>query len=454
MTNGSGSGSGRGVRRRAVLGGAAVAGVGAVLASGTTAAVADSARRRNPVDQAAVDAVLAQLDGGLVALRRDLHAHPEITGHEEYTSGVVAKRLRAAGLEVTTGVGTIVVGGKEQPAHGVVAVLRGARPGRTVAYRADMDAVPGEGIMPPVAPPNPPRPAAHACGHDIHTTVGVGVAEVLARLRQRLSGTVVFLFQPGEEGLAGARALIEAGVLEKYGVEEIHALHTGPYPVGQFAVTPESGLPGQDWVNIAVGGPDAAASAAKLVADIKALATVAMPQTPADLETMVRDVQTPDGPLARFLVTGARVAKLPDAEGRPVVEAKFRCWPEARDGEVREEFRRLAQAYPGSVVSYPQEPFPALVCPAEETDALARHLRCELGAGSVTVNHAAFPFNGEDYALFLERVPGTYTFLGVRTPGAGIETSYPHYETFAPDERAIGVGVRAMAGWLAARARY
>ncbi|MFD4905479.1 M20 metallopeptidase family protein [Kitasatospora purpeofusca] len=440
--------AGFGPSRRAVLGG--VAGAGAVVMVSGAGASAESVGRRSPVDQAAVDAAAARLDGELVALRRALHANPQTTGQETYAAGEVARRLRAAGLEVTTGVsGSTLPDGTAVPGTGVVAVLRGARPGRTVAYRADMDAVPGDGIM----PPKKGRPAAHACGHDIHTAVGVGVALTLARLRRRLSGTVVFFFQPGEEGLVGARAMIAQGWLERTGVEEIHALHTGPYPVGGFAVTPGSGLPGQDWVNIALGGPDAASAAARLVGEITALGTVPLPQDPAALETMVRDVRTPDGPLARFLVTGARVAPAPDAEGRPVVEAKFRCWPPERDAEVREEIRRLAQAYPGAVVGYPRDPFPALLCPADAANALARRLRCEFGAGAVTVNRTAFPFNGEDYALFLERVPGTYTFLGVRTPGAGIETSYPHYETFEPDERAIGFGVRAMAGWLADRAR-
>ncbi|MFD0276571.1 M20 family metallopeptidase [Kitasatospora sp. NPDC127111] len=438
--------------RRTLLGGTAAAGVGAVLASGTPAA-ADPGRRRNPIDQAAVDAVAARLDDSLIALRRDLHQHPETTGLEERTAAAVADRLRAAGLEVTTGVGDIVVG--EETKHtGVIAVLRGARPGRTVAYRADMDAVPGNGII--AKDPKVPAATAHVCGHDLHTTVGVGVAQVLAQLRSRLSGTVVFLFQPGEEGLAGAQALIDTGVLEDGGVEEIHALHCGPYPVGQFAVTPGSGLPGQDWAAVTLTGPDAVAAAGRLKAEIAGLATVApMPalaSSDAYLEHMVADVQTPDGPLARFVVVRARAGDKPDAEGRVTVDVTFRCWPEERNVEIREEIRRLAQPY-GGAVTFPKPPFPALVCPEDDANALARHLRCELGPGSVTVNHAAFPFNGEDYALFLERVPGTYSFLGVRTPGAAIMTSYPHCETFVPDERAIGVGVRAMAGWLAARTR-
>ncbi|MFJ8717948.1 M20 family metallopeptidase [Streptomyces violaceus] len=381
--------------------------------------------------QGPVDAEVARLEDGLIRLRRDIHRHPELPGEERRTAGVVARELRAAGLAVTTGVG----------GHGVVGVLRGARPGRTVAYRADMDAVPPKDIV------GGGRDVAHLCGHDIHTTVALGVAKVLARLRQHLRGTVVFLFQPAEESLSGARALIEAGVLERTGVEEIHALHCGPFPVGRFAVTPGYGMPGQDKAEVTLQGPDAPDAARRLAAEIGALATVTPPQTPADIERMVTDAQTPDGPLARFVAVRASAQEAK-------VSVSYRCWPQERYTEVRESIHRLAEPYPGTEVRFPTEPFPALLCPEPDARALAHHLRRRLGRDSVTTLHAAFPpFSGEDYALYLDRVPGTYTFLGVRTPGTPITTSYPHFPDFAPDERAIGIGVRAMAGWLAERAR-
>ncbi|MFF8815273.1 M20 metallopeptidase family protein [Streptomyces pactum] len=379
--------------------------------------------------QSAVDAEVTGLERGLIELRRDIHRHPEMPGQEWRTAGVVARELRAAGLAVTTGVG----------GHGVVGILRGARPGRTVAYRADMDAVPPKDIV-----GGGPAPA-HACGHDIHTTVALGAAQVLARLRRRLSGTVVFLFQPAEETLSGARAVIDAGVLGRTGVEEIHALHCGPFPVGEFAVTPGYGMPGQDKAEVTLSGPDAHDAARRLAAEIGALATVSLPQTPADIERIVADAQMPNGPLARFVAVraGAQEAR---------VNVSYRCWPQERYTEVREDIRRLATSYAGAEVHFPTGPFPAMVCPEHDARMLARHLRRTLGRDAVTVLHAAFPpFSGEDFALYLDRVPGTYTFLGVRAPGAPITTAYPHYPDFAPDERAIGIGVRAMTGWIAQR---
>ncbi|MDJ1131854.1 M20/M25/M40 family metallo-hydrolase [Streptomyces iconiensis] len=387
-----------------------------------------------------MDTQTAHLERALIALRRDLHRHPEAPGQERRTARAVARELRKAGLAVTTGIG----------GHGVVGVLRGAHPGRTVAYRADMDAVPGRDIVGGGAAP------AHVCGHDIHTTVAIGIALVLARLRQHLSGTVVFLFQPAEEALTGARAMLERRVLDRTRfharVEEIHALHCGPFPLGQFAVTPGYGLPGQDRPEVALSGTDAPEAARRLAADIGALATVTPPQQPADLERMVADVQTPNGPLARFVAARARVQEAADGvDGAAKVEVASRCWPEERYVEVREDIRRLAKSYAGARVSFPREPFPAMVCPEQDARRLARHLRHTLGRDATTRLHAAFPFNGDDFALYLDRVPGTYTFLGVRTPEAPITTSYPHYPDFTPDERAIGLGVRAMAGWLATR---
>ena len=389
----------------------------------------------HPIDQAAVDAVAHRIDGELRALRRDINRHPELAGHERRTAAAVARQLAAAGLTVTTGVG----------GHGVVGVLEGRRPGRTVAYRADMDAVSAGEQFPEGSE------TAHVCGHDIHTTVGVGAARVLAKLRDRLRGTVVFFFQPAEEALEGARAMLAEGVLERYGPREIHAMHCGPMPAGTFAVTPNSGLPGLDRGTVTLTGPDAAERARHLAAELAGLSTVSLPETPDDLERLVADILTPDGPLARFVWMNAWAGE-PRADGSVEVGVFYRCWPEERHAEVRREVTRLSGAYGDAVVAFPDDPFPALVCPEADARELERHLRRSMGDDAVAVAYAAAPFNGEDFALFIDRVPGTYTYLGVRRPGESVESSMPHQAVFDPDERAVGFGVRAMAGWLAARA--
>ncbi|MFB9658330.1 M20 family metallopeptidase [Glycomyces mayteni] len=400
--------------RRALLGSAAVA------AAVGLPSPAGAAPRPD-----AIDAEVDRLEGDLVAFRRDLHAHPEGPGDESRTAARVAAALRDAGLSVTASVG----------GHGVVGVLRGRHRGRTVAYRADMDAVPAEDQIGGGTAP------LHLCGHDIHTTVGVGAAQVLSRLRHRLHGAVVFVFQPAEETLEGARAMIDAGVLAAHRPEEVHALHCGPMPVGMLGINPGSGLPGQDRGTVTLTGADAAGRAARLAADIAALATVAVPQDSADLERLIADLQVEDGPLAEFVYTRAQAE-----DG--TVSFSSRCWPEDRYTEVRAGVDALAQAY-GARAAFPADPFPAMVLPAPEAYGLKRFL--DRRDVETAVVHAAIPFSGEDFALFLDEIPGTYTYLGVRSPGADIATSYPHFPTFDPDEASIAHGVRAMSAWLAER---
>ncbi|AGL20100.1 amidohydrolase [Actinoplanes sp. N902-109] len=361
---------------------------------------------------------------GLLELRRDLHRHPEPPGQEARTAAVVARRLRLAGLDVTTGVG----------GHGVVGLLTGGRPGRRVAYRADLDAVPPDDQI------NGGPAPAHVCGHDLHTTIGVGVAEQLARRRDRLAGTVAFLFQPAEEALSGAAAMIDAGVLELARPAEIHALHCFAYPVGQFHTMAGFGLPGQDRGSVTLTGADAPVRAQRLADAIGASTTVTQPATSADFERFLRELTDPATPLARFVFLRAA------ADG-PVVRVAIRCWPASRHAEIRAEIGRLAQEHGPATVSFPGEPTPAMVCPEREGRQIQRCLRAQ-------PLHAAIPFSGEDFALFLDRLPGTYTLLGVRAPGADVLTAYPHFGTFRPDERAIDHGVRAMTGWLSARTAY
>jgi metal-dependent amidase/aminoacylase/carboxypeptidase family protein len=389
---------------------------------------------RGNMDQEAIDATTASLDDSLIALRRDLHAHPEHPGDEARTAAIVAELLTEAGLKVTTGVG----------GHGVVGILSGDQPGRTVAYRTDMDAVP----CADTASGGP----AHLCGHDITTAVGVGIAQTLARLRHGLAGTIAFVFQPAEETLTGAQAMLDDGLLALTAYEEIHALHCGPLPVGTFATTPGTGLPGQDRGVVTVTGPDARDRADRLADALRSLSTVAPFETAEDLEAFVDGSGNPDGPLARFLYV---VAWAEDSESDELAEVQIlsRCWPEEQYTEVRASIELLVDDFGAAQVRFPADPFPALVCPEDDAAMLYDHLERVSGPGAVTATRVASPFGGEDFGLFLNAVPGTYTYLGVRAPGADITTSFPHFPTFDPDERAIGVGVRTMSGWLVERAR-
>src|SRR5258705_5753504 len=172
---------------------------------------------------------------GMVALRRDFHRHPELSFQEQRTAQIIAERLQAAGLEVRAVAGT-----------GVVGVLRGDLPGKTVAWRADTDALPlTEVLEAPFASGTPG--VMHACGHDGHTAIAITMAEILAARRRELPGTAVFLFQPAEEVLGGARPMIAAGGLDDPRVGEGYGPHPPTLnPVGNVQVRPRPALASPD----------------------------------------------------------------------------------------------------------------------------------------------------------------------------------------------------------------
>jgi metal-dependent amidase/aminoacylase/carboxypeptidase family protein len=170
-----------------------------------------------------VERTLVRQRDAIVELRRDLHTHPELSGEEQRTAGLVAERMRALGLDIRGGVG----------GHGVIARLSGAYPGRTIGFRADMDAFASSAPDPYPFPSTTPG-VRHICGHDVHTAVAIATAEAMASVRSQLAGTVVFVFQPAEENARGARAMLDDGALAGASLDAIFAFHTAPLPLGSI----------------------------------------------------------------------------------------------------------------------------------------------------------------------------------------------------------------------------
>lgn len=185
---------------------------------------------------------IAALTPSLVAMRRDFHRHPELAFQEFRTAEKLAMHLRNLGLEVQTGIATT----------GVVARLKGAKPGKTVMVRADIDALPiHEATGAPYASENPG--VMHACGHDGHAAVAAHVATLLSEMKDQLEGNVVFVFQPAEEIVAGARPMIEAGVME--GVDRVVGLHLySLLPAGTVGVRPGPSMAAADAFTLTVHG--------------------------------------------------------------------------------------------------------------------------------------------------------------------------------------------------------
>jgi amidohydrolase len=385
---------------------------------------------------------VAGLESELVQLRRSIHRRPELSGAEAATAALVADSLRSAGLTVSTKIG----------GHGVIAVLNGIRPGGTVAYRADMDAVADDEARPgdfrsEVAG------AAHLCGHDLHTTIGIGVARTLARFRDRLPGRVIFYFQPAEETLCGAQAMLDHdGVLADL-PQEIYALHCGPFPVGTFGIMPGVGAAGHDNVDLELIGQHEITKADNLTGAIAQLATVNPPTSAAGYSKMLADLQTANGPYARFVFAGSRTAIDPDGRNAHV-HGWIKAWPENAYPIVRDQIRNAARGVYGTAVAdrlaFRDTRSPAMVCSPELSISAGHYFRETLGPESVITLRAMLPFNGEDFAAFLRHIPGAMFFLGVADP-AGDYNGQIHSPFFAADERAISIGTRTMSSWLTHR---
>ena len=185
----------------------------------------------------------------LTAIRQDLHAHPEIGFEEVRTSGIVAEKLKSWGIEVHTGIGKT----------GVVGILKGNKPGKTIGVRADMDALPiHEQTNLPYSSTNPG--VMHACGHDSHTTMLLGAARYLAETRD-FAGTAVFIFQPAEEGLGGARAMIADKLFERFPCDEIYGIHNMPNGKPNYiGIKPGVAMAGADFFDIVIKGKGAHAA--------------------------------------------------------------------------------------------------------------------------------------------------------------------------------------------------
>ena len=164
----------------------------------------------------------------LVSVRRDFHRYPEVSGNEKRTSAKIAEYLTRLGLEVKTGIG----------GYGVVGILKGGKPGKKIAWRADMDAMPSQ--APDVVDfKSKHKGVRHICGHDVHAAVALGIANVLVNHKQNLAGTVYFVFQPSEENIKGALAMLDDGLFDLIEPEEMYAMHVTPFPAGTIAAKPE-----------------------------------------------------------------------------------------------------------------------------------------------------------------------------------------------------------------------
>lgn len=375
---------------------------------------------------------LERIEDELIALRRDIHMHPELSGEEERTAAIVAKRLGALGFSVREGVG----------GYGVVAVVEGATPGPVVAYRADMDAMPSE--APDPVPFRSETPGVrHICGHDVHVAVGLGLAEALAEARDDLRGTVKLIFQPAEENAEGAMAMLNDGAFSDPTPQAIFAVHSAPLPVGTIGSTEGLFLPGLTTLDVTLRGDNLKTAAEAYAAVIASVTTVAPPTNEMTL-AQLPSINDPSGAVAAGVVKSEQAA--PDQPLR--LQAMMRA-------TNRSAFERAKVAIEAGVrdtvfdnvtvdLAFNEYVIPDVVNDATLVRAALDPMRAALGPDAIIELDWTSPYNSEDFAFFLQHAPGAMYWLGVSNPELGT-VGLPHSPDFVADEQAIVVGANAMA---------
>lgn len=369
-----------------------------------------------------IASTLAANEREMVSFRRDLHQHPELSGEESRTAGLLARQLTAMGLEVRTGVG----------GHGVVALLRGGHPGPVVAYRADMDAVASTATDPVDFPSLTPG-VRHICGHDLHTTIGLAIAKGLAAGKKDLAGSVLFIFQPAEEHALGADAMLADGVFLEQKPVAIYAVHTAPMEVGRLATGPGGIMAGHDRVLVTIAGPGnlrPIADSARAL--IEALATVPNDQRfrPAPPELVMVE-GFPDRPTGDGIQFGADLT---------LASEKVRSELRAR---LERELPRLGSTAVQVRVAYQVKSIAGVTNDSTLVRRGDAAIRKVLGDSTVTRVTTVLPAFSEDFGSFQTEVPGVMYFLGVSNAANGT-VGMPHAPNYVADEGAILVGARAM----------
>ena len=394
----------------------------------------------------------AQIEDKLIAWRRDIHDHPELGEQETRTAALVAAHLRNLGLEVKT----------EVARTGVVAILKGGKPGPVVALRADMDALP---VKEPEGLPFASKAKGkylgrevdvmHACGHDAHTAILMATAEVLTAMKDKLPGTVKFIFQPAEEGPSlypaftgkswGAKAMVKEGVLQDPKPDVVFGLHVNSgLPSGRIGYRAGAAMASADELRIKVTGRqghagypwravDPVTTAAQIVLGLQ---TIVSRRTDLMKSPTVVSVTTING--------GSRFNIVPDTVE---MTGTIRTYDAGIRAAVHRDIKQVAENIAASASAKADVEIIELYDPLVNNDRVTARMVPVLeraADGDVVLNERSGA--SEDVSFFLNEVPGLYFVLGIVPRDQDLAKAAPnHSPNFFVDEKALVVGVRALA---------
>jgi amidohydrolase len=393
-----------------------------------------------------IDEAAKKVESKVIDCRRDIHQHPELGNREFRTSKLVAERLRALAIEVKTPI-----------AHtGVIGLLRGGKRGRVVALRADMDALP---VVEQVDVPfkstirttynGQEVGVMHACGHDAHVAILLGVAEVLSGIRQDLAGTVVFLFQPAEEGApqgeeGGAALMVKEGALDNPKVDAVFGLHvTSRFPVGEIAYRPGAELAAVDSFRIKVHGKQTHGAYPWLGVDpivtasqiVLALQTIPSRQLDVSLAPAIVTVGAIHG--------GVRNNIIPD---EVEMIGTIRSLDVKMRDEIHKRIKRTAQDIAQSAGATAEVTIETGYPMTYNDPSLTERMVPTLRRLTKEVEIMNPTLGAEDFSFYQQKVPGLFFFLGTRPVNQTAEQAASnHSPLFYVDESGLELGVRALA---------
>jgi amidohydrolase len=370
----------------------------------------------------------------VIALRRDLHRHPELAFEETRTAATVARVLEDAGLEVRRGVAKT----------GLVGVSRGARPGRTMLIRADMDALPVQEA--------PGRPygstvagTMHACGHDGHTAMAAAAAQILARRREHLAGNVVFAFQPAEETTGGAALMIQEGALDDPRVDAAIGIHlANTLRVGQVAAQAGPITAATDGFALTITGQGGHAARPHLSVDPIAVSF----QVGSALQTLVTRERSPAQPAVLTIgsIHGGTAGNV--IAERVEMKGTLRTYDPALRTALRQRLEAMAAGIAAAMraqaaVEWDPGAYPPTVNDPAIVEVVRRAAERVVGAAGLVEHEASL--GGDDMAFFCAAVPGCYFRVGSANSERGLDAPH-HSPRFDFDEAALAIGVDILVG--------
>ena len=361
----------------------------------------------------------------IVSTRRDIHQHPELAFDEHRTSKLVAERLESFGIEIQTGVGKT----------GVVGTLKGKNDGKTIAFRADMDALPIQETS-DISYKSKNAGIMHACGHDGHTAMLLGTAEVLSKQADKLNGTLKFFFQPAEEGQGGARFMIADGALE--GVDEVYGIHLWNYQkYGTIGVKSGPIMAAADIFEITVHGQGGHGAAPQGTKDAVLIAAHL-------IQTLQTIVSRNTNPIESTVVTVGQINggyNFNIIADKVTLRGTTRAYTEDNRQLIKKRMKEIIagteKTFGTKIELDYEDGYPPTVNDPTAADNLLNAAQKIVGDGA---GHPYLSMGAEDFSYFLQKVPGCYFLVG-SAPEDREPLSVPHHcSHFDIDERALLVG--------------